>query len=168
MKEMILTCTTETQFVSPIGQIYLQKDGCTLCIHPIVHCTMGWMHNGHESNWNWLGNGCTMGMIVSGTNLGWLLYVSPNKILEAQPDLKPIIHFRYVDDIFVVAKNIDQFLKLRPSFINTSVLNFTYELEKSKKLNFLDVTVTRGSNGLLTSVYIKPTYDNTGLRQKCS
>ena len=60
----------EMPLVSPTGQIYLQKDGCTLCIHPIVHCTMGWMHNGHESNWNWLGNGCTMGMIVSGTNLG--------------------------------------------------------------------------------------------------
>ena len=74
-----------------------------------------------------------------------------NKILKAQPDLKPTIYCRYVEDIFVLARNIDQVLKLRHSFINNSVLNFTYELEKSKKLNFLDVTVTRGSNGLLTS-----------------
>ena len=44
--------------------------------------------------------------------------------------------------------------------ISNSVLNFTYGLETSKRLNFLDVTVTRGSNRLKTSVYIKPTYDN--------
>ena len=86
-----------------------------------------------------------------------------NKIFESQPNLKPTIYCRYVDDIFVLSKDIDQVLKLRNALINNSILNFTYELEKSKKLNFLDVTVTRGSNGLTTSVYVKPTYDNQTL-----
>ena len=56
--------------------------------------------------------------------------------------------------------NLIQVLKLKNALMNNSILNFTYELEKSKRLNFLDVTVTRGSNGLTTSVYVKPTYDN--------
>ena len=119
LQEMLLTCTTETQFVSPTGQIYLQRDGCA------------------------------MGSCLTPTLADFFM-----------PGLKPTIYCRYVDDIFVLAKNIDQVLELRHSFMNNSVLNFTYELEKYKKLNFLDVTVTRGSNGLLTSVYIKPTYDN--------
>ena len=74
-----------------------------------------------------------------------------------------IIYCKYVDDICVLAKNNDQVLKVRHSFISNSVLNFTYELEKSKKLSFSDVTVTRGSNGLLTSLYIKLTHDNQTL-----
>ena len=49
------------------------------------------------------------------------------------------------------------------SFAINSVLNFTYELEQSKKLDFLGVTVTRESNELMTSVYNLPTYDNPTL-----
>ena len=81
-----------------------------------------------------------------------------NKVFETQPDLRPIIYCRYVDDIFVLAKNIDQVLKLRDSFTNNSALIFSYELDE--KSNFLDVTVTRRNDKLLTFVYIKPIYDN--------
>ena len=70
------------------------------------------------------------------------------------------IRWRY----FFSSENIDQVLIFRQSFTNNSVLSFTYELEKSKKLNFLDVTMTTGSNGLMTYVYIKPTYDNPTLK----
>ena len=38
LQEMLLTCTTETPFVSPTGQIYLQKDGCAMgsCLVPTL------------------------------------------------------------------------------------------------------------------------------------
>ena len=103
---MLLTCTTETPFVSPTGQIYLQRDGCAMrsCLAP--------------------------------TLADFYMCHLENKVLEAQPDLKPTIYCRYVDDIFVLDK-----------IIKNSVLNFTYELEKSKKLNFLDVTVTKVAMG---------------------
>ena len=85
------------------------------------------------------------------------MYGNPKVHKESTPNLnlKPTIYCRYVDDIFVLAKDLDQVFKLRHSLISSFVLNFTYELEKSKRLNFLDLTVTRGSNGLKTSVNIK-------------
>ena len=54
----------------------------------------------------------------------------------------PKIYRRNVEDIFVLAKDIHQVLKLRHALINNSILNFTHELEKFKRLHFLDVTVT--------------------------
>lgn len=40
---------------------------------------------------------------------------------------------------------------------NFSVLKFTYELEKRKKLSFLDVLLERKNDTLQTSVHIKET-----------
>ena len=65
-----------------------------------------------------------MGSCLALTLADFYMCYLENKILETQPDLKPIICCRYVDDIFVLAENIDQVLKLRHSFINNSVLNF--------------------------------------------
>ena len=38
LQEMLLTCTTETPFVSPTRQIYLQRDGCAMgsCLAPTL------------------------------------------------------------------------------------------------------------------------------------
>ena len=80
LHEMLLTCTTETSFVSPTGHIYLQRDGSA------------------------------MGSCLAPTLADFYICYLENKILEVQPDLKPIIYCRYVDDIFVLAKNIDQVL----------------------------------------------------------
>ena len=80
--------------------------------------------------------------LMLGAYLSRLLYVQfGKKIFESQPNFKPTIYVRYVDDIFVLTKDLDQVFKIRYSFTSNSALNFTYELEKYR-LNFLDVNVT--------------------------
>ena len=53
-----------------------------------------------------------------------------NIIFGSQSNLKPTIYCGYFDDIFVLAKDIDQVLKLRHDPKSNSVFNFTCELEK--------------------------------------
>jgi hypothetical protein len=72
--------------------------------------------------------------------------------------IKPKLWVRYVDDTFVILKNSD--VPNVHEYINTIVpsLKFTIETEKDFKLNFLDVLVTRSTNGTLeTSIFRKDT-----------
>lgn len=92
---------------------------------------------------------------------------------------KPKIYCRYVDDIFLVIKNVDDLNKLKSDFEKNSILKFTYEIEKDKTLPFLDVQLcnnTKSTNHnsnnnnsfnnnnnvkISTSVYSKTTSSNT-------
>ena len=67
--------------------------------------------------------------------------------------------------MFGLTKNIDQGLKLRRSFTITSVFKFYIRFGKIQKVEFFKcfLDLKRPSNGLMTSVYIKPTYDSQTL-----
>ncbi|MCP4473778.1 MAG: hypothetical protein GY821_04275 [Gammaproteobacteria bacterium] len=75
---------------------------------------------------------------------------------------KPLIWWRYVDDVFCIwphtSQDLDNFLQeinlLHPS------IKFTLELEQNASLPFLDVAVTRVQNAFITNVYRKPTHTN--------
>ena len=70
---------------------------------------------------------------------------------------KPEIYTRYVDDIFLIVKNIKVLEETKEKFTNLSSLNFTYEIEQNKSLPFLDVSVTRHQDALSTTVHTKAT-----------
>ena len=70
---------------------------------------------------------------------------------------KPKIWKRYVDDTFTILDRdqVDSFLQ----HLNNQqpTIHFTMETEKDNSIPFLDTSVIRDSNGLLTtSVYRKP------------
>ena len=68
--------------------------------------------------------------------------------------------FRFVDDTFVVVKNIEQTDNIL-KFLNEQhkTLKFTMEKEISNKLNFLDITIKRKPDLTLeTLTYRKPTF----------
>jgi len=71
-------------------------------------------------------------------------------------------YFRYVDDILIVYNesktNIDNLLD---RFNNiTPKLKFTIEKEVERKINFLDITISRDPNKLSIDIYRKPTYSD--------
>ena len=74
-----------------------------------------------------------------------------------QPQHKPLIYCRFVDDIFLLVKNIGILEQLKTQYESNSVLNFTYEIDCKKKLPFLDVIVQKPENKLNTSVFTKST-----------
>ena len=72
---------------------------------------------------------------------------------------------RYVDDLFLTFDNPNDveyvyhiFNSIHPN------LKFTKEEENERKLPFLDVLITKTSNGIETTVYKKPTF--SGLHTK--
>jgi len=74
---------------------------------------------------------------------------------------RPSLYCRYVDDIFVRTKDLQELQDLRQRFIAASGLNFTYEEATNGRLPFLDILVTAHNAGFRTTVYTKPT--NKGL-----
>ena len=79
------------------------------------------------------------------------------KTIFSDPDMKPSIYARYVDDTFVQVKDENELIKLKNCFQSNSKLNFTYELSIDNKLPFLDVLVESSDNTFNTRVYHKPT-----------
>ena len=75
------------------------------------------------------------------------------------PELNPAVYRRYVDDIFVMFKSKDHLL-LFAKYMNTrhKNLKFTFDFEQNNSFSFLDVKITRGSNGFSTSVFRKATF----------
>ena len=81
------------------------------------------------------------------------------KIAFESPPCQPIIWKRYVDDAIAVLPEdkVQIFLNYLNS-INANI-QFTVELEQNKKLSYLDLEITRQSNGtLLFSTYQKATH----------
>lgn len=79
------------------------------------------------------------------------------------PEFKPLFYRRYLDDTFVVFKNEEEGEKffhylnlLHPN------MSFTMEKEENNSLSFLDVTVTRSGNNLISSIFRKPTFTGLG------
>ena len=93
----------------------------------------------------------------------YLQFLENTKILNivTKPGIEG--YFRYVDDILIVYNKshvditeiLDQFNNLTPH------LNFTLELERDSKLNFLDISLTKTSNRISYKIYRKPTTTDT-------
>ena len=68
------------------------------------------------------------------------------------------VFYRYVDDVFAILPK-DKVLEVVSVFNNYHPrLHFTYETEIDGCINFLDTTVIRDGNKLLTNWYRKPTF----------
>ena len=63
----------------------------------------------------------------------------------------PPISLRYVDDILILANNINEINILQATFQKNSVLNFTYKLNKNNKISFLDVLIDTNNNNNFTT-----------------
>ena len=77
---------------------------------------------------------------------------------ECPNEFKPAYCRRYVDDISVLFRSPDHLEKFK-NYLNSKHRNirFTSEKEHNNSMPYLDVSVTRTSNGFKTSVYHKPT-----------
>ena len=77
-------------------------------------------------------------------------------------EFRPVLYKRYVDDTFLLFKNHSH-IELFCNYLNTRhpALKFTFEVEKNKTLNFLDINIIRNNNEFATSVFRKKTF--TGL-----
>ena len=104
--------------------------------------------------------GVSMGSPLGPTFANFYMCNLENQILSDLNN-KPKIYARYVDDIFLIVKNLSDLDLIKTSFESNSVLKFTYETEKCGKLNFLDVMLQKEGNKLTTSVYVKNTNDGT-------
>ena len=74
---------------------------------------------------------------------------------------RPSLYSRYVDDIFVRVKDVEELRDLKQALATSSGLNFTFEESKEGRLPFLDVLVTAQHSGFSTTVYTKES--NKGL-----
>ena len=83
-----------------------------------------------------------------------------NNILNNNPTIKPKTYCRYVA-IFVITKDTESLLILKPEFERNSVLKFTHEPNVNNKINFLDVHVDATNHHILCSTFTKPT--NSGV-----
>ena len=74
-------------------------------------------------------------------------------------EFKPVVYRRYVDDIFVLFKPKYHLLSFA-KYMNTrhKNLKFTFDFEQNNSFSFLDVKITRRSNGFSTSVFRKVTF----------
>ena len=72
--------------------------------------------------------------------------------------IKPLLFFRYLDDIFALWQGDIESLKEYENFLNTLIPDIKIKLEFSaKEINFLDTTIYRSGDKLLTKVYFKDT-----------
>ena len=72
---------------------------------------------------------------------------------------KPILYRIFVDDTFLLFRTKDHVEKFK-NYLNKQHKNikFTSEIEENGSLSFLDISIARENNKLVTSVYRKPTF----------
>ena len=78
---------------------------------------------------------------------------------QCPPEIKPEYFRRYVDDIFLLFKDVNSISKFK-DYMNKQHknMNFTSEYEVENSIPFLDVHVVRNNCTFFTSVYRKPTF----------
>ena len=118
-----------------------------------------------ESHFQFLGkffdqtDGVAMGSPLAPTFANFFMDWFERTYMPEFEKLGLVSWWRYVDDTFVLIKDlkvVDELLKL----MNTKHKNikFTIELERKKKIPFLDVLISRKSMGYMTTIYRKPTF----------
>ena len=70
---------------------------------------------------------------------------------------RPSLYCRYIDDILVDIKDLDNLNHLKMKLEETSGLSFTTELSSDSKISFLDVSIDASIDKYTTTVYRKPT-----------
>jgi len=86
-------------------------------------------------------------------------YVRDQALTKINVKNKPIVLWRYLDDIFVAVKDmnaLDIFFNTLNSVPNN--ITFTKELECGDSLAFLDVLIEKSQTGIQTTTYRKPTH----------
>ena len=77
--------------------------------------------------------------------------------LKENHDVNPLFYFRYVDDMIMCINKKPIDLVLENFNTYNKKLQFSYELEQDKKINFLDITLIRYNNTIITDWFNKPT-----------
>ena len=127
LKELLIICTTKTPFRNVNGDLYVQCEGVS------------------------------MGSPLGPTFADFYMCNLENEVFENNPNIKPFIYVRYVDDCFLVVRNYEVLSLLKNKFESESVLKFTFEQEKNNELPFLDTLIKRCNNSFVSSVYVKET-----------
>ena len=127
MKELLIICTTETPFKGVNGELYVQCEGVS------------------------------MGSPLGPTFADFYMCNLENDIFENNPDIKPFMYARYVDDCFLVVHSYANLSLLKRKFESESVIKFTFEKEKDSELSFLDTLIRRCNDSFVSSVYVKET-----------
>ena len=128
MKTLLATCTTETPFRHPNGELYRQVDGVAM--------------------------GSPLGPLFANYYMSHL----ENQVLaQLNEGNRPLVYCRFVDDIFVVVRKAAHLEKLKQMMQDSSILKFTSEIEVNKSISFLDTEIKKARGHLETSVHIKET-----------
>jgi hypothetical protein len=102
--------------------------------------------------------GCAMGTPCAPNFANIFMHDLETKLLAQAPGHTPLIWWRYIDDIFIIwlhtEQEFDEFLQYINGFHPS--IKFTAEVSLTS-VDFLDVHVTRTTQGLTTSVFSKPT-----------
>ena len=128
MEQLLKVCTTETPFRHVNGDLYKQIDGVSM--------------------------GSPLGVLFANT---YMSHVENQVIPSFDNDSKPIVYCRYIDDIFLLVRNVKTLHAIKEKFESNSILKFTFEIEKCKHLPYLDVNVGRKGNRLTSAVHVKST-----------
>ena len=83
---------------------------------------------------------------------------------ECPPAFKPIYYRRYVDDTFLIFRDVSH-TRLFLDYLNAKHPNirFTCEIEEDSKLSFLDTLLEKENGKLVSSVFRKTTFTGLGL-----
>jgi len=102
-------------------------------------------------------DGCAMGAPISSTIAQLVMEFLEEEVI-AKLNFEIAFFRRYVDDCltYVATENIAKILQAFNHF--HPKLQFTLEVEKNNQINFLDVTIHKSNNKLVTSWYTKPTW----------
>ena len=110
-------------------------------------------------------DGLGMGLPLGPTFANIFLCTHEEKWLKDCPNsFTPVFYRRYVDDTFLLFKHPDHIPKFL-DFLNSRHpnINFTFDLEKNRRINFLDCTIEKTDNSFLTSVFRRETFTGLGL-----
>ena len=101
--------------------------------------------------------GTAMGTKMAPSYANLFMSQLEDRLLSSAPN-RPLVWWRFIDDIFSIwcgdQDSLDEFIDHINSFHPT--IKFTTE-QSLTSVNFLDVTITKSPNGLVTDVYSKPT-----------
>ena len=135
----------------------------------IVMFSVRIFRNNHLGNIYVQRDGISMRSVLSPIFSNFYMFDLENRISNSIKN--PLIYLRYVDDILILIKNINEINMLQNTFKKNSVLNFTHELNKNNKISFLDVLIDSNNNNFTTSTYKKPSNNNSctlNFKSECS
>jgi len=111
-------------------------------------------------------HGTAMGTCMAPNYANLFMGKLEKSFIETQ-EFKPYIWYRFIDDIFMIwlhgPDKLNNFILALNLYHNT--IKFTHE-KSDEKVNFLDITIRKFGNSLLTSNYHKPTDANTYLHYR--